>query len=197
LTRCEWVAFEWATVARQGLQSRDSDFMMGLLWVVSRRAGRSQAAWQADSADLGVAAVAGGVSGRVRGQAARVQLADVGIPFVAEKYVPAADVPVLVRGMRGMPVVAGELVVRARQEVVALGIVLADEEDEGRLGSLSEVGVAPPPGEVAVVAAELVVVLVCAAGAVVLDKEEPRMLGCVVGDFECGVGDDRAWLRVA
>jgi hypothetical protein len=78
-----------------------------------------------------------------------------------------------------------------------LGAVLANEEDEGRLASFSVFRVAPPPGEVGVVAAELVVVLIGAAGAVVFDEEEPRALAAPVGDFEGGVRDEGAWLRVA
>jgi hypothetical protein len=116
----------------------------------------------------------------------------VGVAFVAEEDVAATDVLVAVRAECGVPVVAGEFVVCAGQEVVVLGVVLADEEDEGWLGAAGDFGVSPPPGEVAVVAAELVVVLVGAAGAVVFDKEESRVLASVVGDFECGVGDDGA-----
>jgi hypothetical protein len=121
----------------------------------------------------------------------------VGVAFVAEEDVATGDVFVLVGGVCGVPVVAGEFVVGAGEEVVALGVVLADEEDEGWLGAFAEFGVAPPPGEVVVVAAELVVVLVGAAGAVVFDQEEPWAVRAIVGDLECGVGDDRPWLGVA
>ena len=39
---------------------------------------------------------------------------------------------------------AGEFSVGAVEEVVALGVVLADEQHERRLGASGEVGVAPP-----------------------------------------------------
>src|SRR5829696_7442179 len=91
----------------------------------------------------------------------------------------------------------GQLVVSAGEEVVALLSVLADEEDVGCVATGPHVGVAPPPGEEGVVAAELVEVLVDAAGAVVLDQEEPWVLCTIVGDLEGGVGDYRPWLRVA
>jgi hypothetical protein len=54
-------------------------------------------------------------------------VAEVGIAFVAEEDVSAADVFVLVGGVCGVPVVAGEFLVGAGEEVVALGVVLADE----------------------------------------------------------------------
>jgi hypothetical protein len=57
--------------------------------------------------------------------------------------------------------------------------------------------VSPPRGEERVVAAELVVVPVGAASAVVLDQEVARFFSALVVDFEPGVGDDWAWLRVA
>ena len=82
----------------------------------------------------------------------------VGVAFVAEEDVSAADVFVLPGGVCRVPVVAGEFVVGAGEEVVALRVVLADEEDEGWFGAARKLGVAPPAGEVAVVAAELVVV---------------------------------------
>src|SRR5215211_1295711 len=96
-----------------------------------------------------------------------------------------------------MPAVPGEFAVRAGEEVIALRVVLAYEEDEGRLMAFCELGAAPPPGEVVVVAAEFVVVLVGAAGAVVLDQEPPRLLPSLLGDFEGGVGDDWTWVGVA
>jgi hypothetical protein len=67
----------------------------------------------------------------------------VGVAFVAEEDVAAADVFVLIGGARGVPVVAGEFVVGAGEEVVALGVVLADEEDEGWFGAAREA--ADPP----------------------------------------------------
>ena len=98
---------------------------------------------QLHAAHLGIAAVLGGVSGWVWGQSAGVELAEVGVAFVAEEDVAAADVLVLVSGVGGVPVVAGEFVVSACEEVVALSVVLADEEDEGWLGAPGEA--ADPP----------------------------------------------------
>jgi hypothetical protein len=78
---------------------------------------------------LGIVAPPRGVSGRVRGQAARLELAGMGVAFVAEEDPAAPHVLVLVDGARGVPVVGGELVVGAGEEVVALLLVLAHEED--------------------------------------------------------------------
>ena len=103
-------------------------------------------------------------------------LGQVDVTFVAEEDSAAPHVFVLIDGARGVPKVGGELAVGAGEEVVALGIVLADEQDVGCVATGTQVGVAPPPAEEGVVAAELVVVLVGAAGAVVLDQEEPRAL---------------------
>jgi hypothetical protein len=60
-----------------------------------------------------------------------------GVAFVAEEDVAAANVFVLVRGVYGVPLVVGEFVVGASEEVVALGVVLANEQDEGRLRALA------------------------------------------------------------
>jgi hypothetical protein len=65
-------------------------------------------------------------------------VAEVGVTFVAEEDVSAADVFVLLGGVGGVPVVAGEFVVGAGEEVVALSVVLADEQYEGRRGAVSE-----------------------------------------------------------
>jgi hypothetical protein len=119
-----------------------------------------------------------------------------GVALVAEEDPAAPYVFVLIDRARRVPEVGGELAVSAGEEVVALGFVLADEEDVRCVATGSQVRVAPPPSEEGVVAAELVVVLVGAAGAVVLDQKEPRALCTVVGDFEGGVGDYWAWLRV-
>jgi hypothetical protein len=70
-------------------------------------------------------------------------MAEVGVAFVAEEDVAAADVLVLVSGVCGVPVVAGEFVVGACVELVALGVVLADEEDERWLGAAG-VALDPP-----------------------------------------------------
>jgi hypothetical protein len=61
-----------------------------------------------------------------------------GVVFVAEEDSAAPYVFVLIDGARGVPEVGGELGVRAGEEVVALRIVLADEEDVGCLATGSE-----------------------------------------------------------
>ena len=78
---------------------------------------------------------------------------------------------------------AGEFLVGPRKEVVALCLVLADKQDVGRVALVRELGVAPPRPDEVVVAAELVEVLVGAAGAVVLDQEGARAFGAVVLDL--------------
>ena len=62
---------------------------------------------------LGVVAAAAGVFGREGWQPAGFGLAEVGIAFVAEEDVSAPDVFVLVGGVGGVPVVAGEFLVGA------------------------------------------------------------------------------------
>jgi hypothetical protein len=57
------------------------------------------------------------------------------------------------------------------EEGVALVVVLADEDDVGRVAVLREPSVAPPPAEQGVVAQEFLEVLVDSAGAVVLDQK--------------------------
>src|SRR5215204_1287338 len=125
---------------------------------------------------VGIVAPSRWVCGRVWRHPSCFGAGEVGVAFVAEEDSAAPHVLVLIDGARGVPEVGGELAVSAGEEVVALGSVLADEQDVGCLATGSQVGVAPPPGEEGVVAAELVVVLVGAAGAVILDQEEPRAL---------------------
>jgi hypothetical protein len=67
------------------------------------------------------------VSGRVRGQASRFEVSAVDVAFVAEEDVPAASVLVRRGGVVGVPAVAGEFLVGAGDEVVALALVLADK----------------------------------------------------------------------
>src|SRR5215207_2278057 len=131
---------------------------------------------------LGIVARSRGVPGRIRRQSAGLALGQVDVAFVAEEDSAAPHVFVLIDGAGGVPEVGGQLAVSAGEEGVALGIVLADEQDVGCVAAGAQVGVAPPPGEEGVVAAELVVVLVGAAGAVVLDQKEPRVLRSIVGD---------------
>ena len=52
-----------------------------------------------------------------------------GVALVAEEDPAAPDIFVLIDCARGVPEVGGELAVSAGEEVVALGFVLADEED--------------------------------------------------------------------
>src|SRR5919109_872412 len=80
------------------------------------------------------------------------------VALVAEEDPAAPHVFVLIDSARGVPEVGGQLAVSAREEVVALLIVLAYEEDVGCVATGPQVGVAPPPREKGVVAAELVVV---------------------------------------
>jgi len=82
---------------------------------------------------------------------AALQIADDGeqrsvvdVAFVAEEDAPAADVLVLLGGVAGVPAVAGQFLVGASQEVVALCLVLADKQDVGRVVVVCELGVAPP-----------------------------------------------------
>jgi hypothetical protein len=53
------------------------------------------------------------VSGRVRGQPAGLGQAKVGVAFVAEEGVVAADMLVLLGGVCGVPVVVGEFLLGA------------------------------------------------------------------------------------
>src|SRR4051794_7406479 len=69
--------------------------------------------------------------------------------------------------------VADQLAVRGVDEQEAVISVLAHEDDARRLVEAAEVRVAPPVVQEAVVAAELVVVLVNAARAVELDEVRP------------------------
>jgi hypothetical protein len=78
-----------------------------------------------------------------------------GVALVAEEDPAAPYVFVLIDRARRVPEVGGELAVSAGEEVVALGFVLADEEDVRCVATGSQVRVAPPPSEEGVVAAEL------------------------------------------
>lgn len=111
------------------------------------------------------------MAGRVGRDAAGLQHAGVGVVLVGKQYPPAAGVDVV--GGRGawVPAVACELAVGGLEEDVALVLVLADEQHPG-LGAAVEIArVAPPPAQKSVIAAELLEVLVDAAGAVVLDEK--------------------------
>jgi hypothetical protein len=111
------------------------------------------------------------------------------VVFGGEQDPPPACVEVVGGGRVGVPAVAGELAVGGVEEHLALLLVLADEQDPGGVLRAFEVAVAPPPAQEGVVAAQLVVVLVDPAGAVVLDQEQPRCsLGVAAVDLEDGVG---------
>ena len=69
-----------------------------------------------------------------------------------------------------MPAMTGELVIGGRHERLALVLGLAYEDHERGFVEFGVFRVAPPPVEEGVVASELAVVLVDAAGAVVLDS---------------------------
>jgi hypothetical protein len=84
-----------------------------ILRLCIRRLGAGCASWKPYSPDLGIAAEPGGASGWIRGQSAGFGLAEVGVAFVAEEDVSAPDVFVLVGGVGGVPVVAGEFLVGA------------------------------------------------------------------------------------
>jgi hypothetical protein len=120
-----------AGVLRKSRRIRRHSCSNGLVQnrVANRRSGRGlvERAGKPYAPYFGVVPVSGGVSGRVGREPAGLAVAEVGIAFVAEEDVSAADVFVLVGGVCGVPVVAGEFLVGAREEVVALGVVLADE----------------------------------------------------------------------
>jgi hypothetical protein len=80
------------------------------------------------------------VPGRIRGKSVGVALGQVDVVFVAEEDSAAPHVFVLIDGARGVPEVGGELAVSAGEEVVALGIVLADEENVGCVATGSSGG---------------------------------------------------------
>jgi len=63
------------------------------------------------------------------------------VAFGAEQDPSSSGVLLLVVAMVGMPAVAGQLIVGAHQEIVALSFGLADEQNIGRFVLLSEVGV--------------------------------------------------------
>src|SRR4029078_160836 len=113
-----------------------------------------------------------GVAGWECGQSPGYEHTVVGVALEREEDASAADVGLLFRRRAGVPAVADELSVGGGEEVTALAFVLADEEHEGRELGVDEGGMAPPRAEEGVVPAELVVVLVDASSAVVLDEEQ-------------------------
>src|SRR5439155_16321929 len=105
---------------------------------------------------------------------------------------------ITVRRHIGVPAVSGELTVGRGDEVVAMLLVLADEDDERWHAPVREVRPLPPPREEGVVAPELLVVLVETTGAVVLDEQEPSRGSRVFPrDLDNRVGADGTWPWVA
>ena len=95
----------------------------------------------------------------------------------------------------GVPAVSRDLAVGRGEELLPLVLVLADEEHERGLLVVGEGRVAPPAAEEGVVAAELVVVLVDASGAVVLDEQEASRRPGHRHDGQDRVADRRvAWV---
>lgn len=78
--------------------------------------------------DVPVVSPSGGVSRWIGQWPTGLAITEVGVAFVAEEDAPAGDVLVLVGRPCGVPAVAGELLVRAGEEVVSLGVVLTDEQ---------------------------------------------------------------------
>ena len=113
------------------------------------------------------------------------------VDFRREEHALAADVLVAIWSNIWVPAVAGEVAIGGLEEEVALLVVLADEQDEGRVLATAERRAPPPPRQEGVVAPELVVVLVETTGAVVLDEDEPaRIVGLGARDLHDRVRAD-------
>src|SRR5215207_4470853 len=134
----------------------------------------------------------GGESGELPG----FEHAVVGVVLEREENPSPANVLVPIEIGAGMPVVSGELLIRRGYELLSLFLDLAHEEHERRRWQVGVWGVAPPPAQEGVVAAELLVVLVDAAGAVVLDEDGPQV-AVVAGEFKLRVGSEQSGAGVA
>ena len=133
------------------------------------------------------------MAGRAWGEAPRLENAIVSVALKGEEDATAANVVVLLAWGAWVPAVARQLAVGGIEELAALAFVLADEEHERRLLVVDEGRVAPPRAEEGVVAAELVVILVDASGAVVLDEEQPAAdFVALAFELQPGVGAYRA-----
>src|SRR5919201_6657478 len=108
-----------------------------------------------------------GMSARERRDSPRAGIFSVHVDLHREQQVLATWVLVTARAVTCMPYMARELVVGGVEEGVALVLVLADEDHEGRDAVVGQFGVAPPGAEQRVVAEELLEVLVESARAVV------------------------------
>src|SRR4051794_24368583 len=132
-----------------------------------------------------------------RRQAPDLEAAGVGVALEREQDPPAPDVIGALRACARVPVVPRQLVIGGAHEELALGLVPADEDDERRVVVERLRQALPPPAEEAVVAAELVEVLVDPVGAVELDEEPAVALVICALELDDGIGADRALASVA
>jgi hypothetical protein len=112
----------------------------------------------------------------------------VGIPLDREQDPPSPHVLVAVDRHSRVPAMTGELAVGGGEELLPLGLVLADEQHVGERGQVRVGRVAGPPAQKGVVAAQLVVVLVDPACAVVLDEQRAQDALRSGSDLEDRVG---------
>src|SRR4051812_47708739 len=125
---------------------------------------------------------------RVGRQAPGLEDAGVRVALDCEQDSSPSDVSVAFGWSGGVPAVPRQFAVAGVQELFALFGVLADEQHVGRRVELAVLGVVDPRAEECVVAAEFVVVLVDASGAVVFDEQRPGWAVWPGGELENGVG---------
>ena len=114
------------------------------------------------------------------------------VPLRREENALASRVRPAISIHIGMPMVPAKMPIRGVKKEVALLLVLTDEQNEGRGGSPTGLGVLPPGGQESIIPDELVEVLVDASCAVVLDEDEPALgFRCLSCDLQYGVGIDR------
>ena len=128
---------------------------------------------------------------RIGGEAPGLESAGVRVVLDCEQDSSPSDVLVAFGWSGGVPAVPGQLAVAGVEELFALLGVLADEQHVRRRVGVAVRGVVDPGAEKRVVAAELVVVLVDASGAVVFDEQRPGRAVWPGGEFEDGVGAKR------
>src|SRR5215207_7267790 len=104
---------------------------------------------------------------RKRGQAPCLEVSCVCVPLDREQDPPSPHVLVAVERHGRVPAMTAQLAVGGGEELLALALVLADEQHVGERGQVRVGRVADPPAQKGVVAAQLVVVLVDPARAVV------------------------------
>jgi hypothetical protein len=131
-----------------------------------------------------------------RGELPGFEQPSVGVVLEREEDSSPPNVLVAFETGTGMPAVSRELLIGRRHELLALSFGLANEEHERRRWVAGVWGVAPPPAQEGVVAPELLVVLVDAAGAVVLDEDGP-LVAVVAGEFKDRVGPEQSGAGVA